>query len=123
MFYFVTAFLNFYFRDDADKEFFAIAKDDWYKLRAMNECFFYFFVIQNLFQDFQYMEYIFSNKFAFGFIPLVKFYDCDEIKRIQTFPDNYKIEGNFKDQWRQIGNAVPPLLSSIIANKIKKDYF
>ena len=52
-----------------------------------------------------------------------RFLRIQEIKRLQTFPDNFKILGKFKDQWRQIGNAVPPLLSSIIANKIKKEYF
>lgn len=52
-----------------------------------------------------------------------RFLRIQEIKRLQTFPDNFKILGKYKDQWRQIGNAVPPLLSSVIANKIKKEYF
>jgi DNA (cytosine-5)-methyltransferase 1 len=52
-----------------------------------------------------------------------RFLRIQEIKRLQTFPDNFKILGNYKEQWRQIGNAVPPLLSSTIAKKIKKEYF
>ena len=49
-----------------------------------------------------------------------RFLNISEIKRIQTFPDNYKLSGGFKDQWRQIGNAVPPLLAKQIAKNIKK---
>lgn len=46
-----------------------------------------------------------------------------EIKRIQSFPDNYVVMGNFRDQWRQIGNAVPPLLAYRFAQEIKRQYF
>lgn len=52
-----------------------------------------------------------------------RFLRISEIKRIQTFPDDYKFAGDFKEQWRQIGNAVPPLLVEIIANEINKQYF
>lgn len=34
----------------------------------------------------------------------------EEIKRLQTFPDDYQLSGNVERQWRQIGNAVPPIL-------------
>ena len=33
-----------------------------------------------------------------------------EIKRLQTFPDDFQLAGNVQEQWRQIGNAVPPTL-------------
>lgn len=46
-----------------------------------------------------------------------------ELKRIQTFPDDYIIIGNIKEQWRQVGNAVPVEAARIIATKIKEDYF
>ena len=52
-----------------------------------------------------------------------RFLRIQEIKRIQTFDDNYKLEGTFKDQWRQIGNAVPPTMAELLANKIFNDYF
>lgn len=35
----------------------------------------------------------------------------EEIKRLQTFPDGYILEGNVERQWRQVGNAVPPILA------------
>jgi DNA (cytosine-5)-methyltransferase 1 len=49
-----------------------------------------------------------------------RFLRISEIKRLQTFPDKYKLSGNFNDQWRQIGNAVPPLLCEKISFEIKK---
>ena len=51
-----------------------------------------------------------------------RFLRIEEIKRIQTIDDTYKLEGNFKEKWRQVGNAVPPKLAEIFANKIKTDY-
>lgn len=52
-----------------------------------------------------------------------RFLRIAEIKRIQTFDDDYEILGTYKEKWRQIGNAVPPLLVKIIAKEIKKQYF
>jgi DNA (cytosine-5)-methyltransferase 1 len=41
-----------------------------------------------------------------------------EIKRLQTFPDDFEVSGTLEQQWRQIGNAVPPLLAKVVAEKI-----
>jgi DNA (cytosine-5)-methyltransferase 1 len=49
-----------------------------------------------------------------------RFLRIAEIKRIQTFKDNYQLTGSYKDQWRQVGNAVPPKLAKIFAEEIKK---
>jgi DNA (cytosine-5)-methyltransferase 1 len=34
-----------------------------------------------------------------------------EVKRLQTFPDEWRLAGRIEEQWRQVGNAVPPLLA------------
>ena len=43
-----------------------------------------------------------------------------ECARIQTFPDNFMFEGSLTSKYKQIGNAVPPKLSIILANLILK---
>jgi len=52
-----------------------------------------------------------------------RFLRIAEIKRLQTFDDDYEILGDLRTQWRQIGNAVPPLLVKILAEHIKQQYF
>ncbi len=49
-----------------------------------------------------------------------RFLRIEEIKRIQTFDDNYILCGDFKEQWRQVGNAVPVLLAESIAKQLIK---
>lgn len=43
-----------------------------------------------------------------------------ESARIQSFPDIFEIVGTRGSQYKQVGNAVPPMLAKIIAEQIKK---
>jgi len=45
----------------------------------------------------------------------------EEIKRGASFPDSYKLVGNFEKQWERIGNSVPPNLMRAIATHIKEN--
>lgn len=41
-----------------------------------------------------------------------------EAARLQTFPDDYRFEGERGSKFKQIGNAVPPMLSEVIAKEL-----
>jgi DNA (cytosine-5)-methyltransferase 1 len=43
-----------------------------------------------------------------------------EAAAIQSFPNNFVFKGPLSSQWRQIGNAVPPLLGLAIGNALKQ---
>jgi DNA (cytosine-5)-methyltransferase 1 len=43
-----------------------------------------------------------------------------ELCRLQTFPDNYSIEGDRRSAQRQIGNAVPCALAEVLGKEIRR---
>lgn len=43
-----------------------------------------------------------------------------ESARLQTFPDNFIFYGTKGQQYRQVGNAVPPMLGQVVAEQIVK---
>ena len=55
-------------------------------------------------------------------------YKCNRIPtvrenaRLQSFPDSFEILGSRGSQYKQVGNAVPPLLAKAIAVKLKSRY-
>lgn len=42
----------------------------------------------------------------------------EEVKRLQSFPDEWYLSGNIERQWRQVGNAVPPKLAEALGHRI-----
>ncbi|MEA5418461.1 DNA cytosine methyltransferase [Spirulina sp. CCNP1310] len=50
----------------------------------------------------------------------IRYYTTFEAKRIQTFPENYRIFGSWTESMRQIGNAVPVELGYCIARSLSK---
>lgn len=45
---------------------------------------------------------------------------CRELASVQSFPVNYEFIGNNSSIYRQIGNAVPPLLAKAVASEFNK---
>ncbi len=43
-----------------------------------------------------------------------------EAARLQSFPDGFRFAGAMNAAFRQIGNAVPPLLGKAVATALKK---
>jgi DNA (cytosine-5)-methyltransferase 1 len=43
-----------------------------------------------------------------------------ELKRLSSFPDDFKFTGNFRNQWARIGNAVMPKFMEAIARHIRE---
>lgn len=48
-----------------------------------------------------------------------RFLSIAELKRIASFPDDYRFTGSIEDQWARIGNSVPPRMMQAIAEHIR----
>lgn len=48
-------------------------------------------------------------------------FSIDELKRICSFPSDFKLSGSYQQQWERLGRAVPPLMMFQIAKTIEKE--
>lgn len=48
----------------------------------------------------------------------VRYFTIRESARLQTFPDNYRLNGSWTESMRQLGNAVPVELARVIGNGV-----
>ncbi len=48
----------------------------------------------------------------------LRYFTIFEAKRIQTFPDNYRISGSWTEAMRQLGNAVPVRLANLVSRSL-----
>ena len=44
-----------------------------------------------------------------------------ELRRLQSFPDDFKLTGGFRTQWERIGRSVPPLMMEKVAATVRDD--
>lgn len=45
-----------------------------------------------------------------------------EIKALSSFPEQFRIEGRFREKWARIGNSVPPLFMRAIAMRVREAF-
>jgi DNA (cytosine-5)-methyltransferase 1 len=48
----------------------------------------------------------------------IRYFTVRESARIQTFPDDYNLEGAWGEAMRQIGNAVPVQLARVVGSSV-----
>jgi DNA (cytosine-5)-methyltransferase 1 len=49
----------------------------------------------------------------------IRYFTVRESARLQTFPDNYVLHGSWSEAMRQLGNAVPVSLATVLANNVR----
>lgn len=50
----------------------------------------------------------------------IRYFTVRESARLQTFPDDFRFHGSWGEAMRQLGNAVPVLLGTVVGNDVAK---
>jgi DNA (cytosine-5)-methyltransferase 1 len=50
----------------------------------------------------------------------VRYFSVRESARLQTFPDSYRLHGSWTESMRQLGNAVPVQLATVIGKNVAR---
>jgi DNA (cytosine-5)-methyltransferase 1 len=50
----------------------------------------------------------------------IRYFSVRECARVQTFPDDWVLEGSWTEAMRQLGNAVPVTLAKAVATKLHR---
>lgn len=53
----------------------------------------------------------------------IRKFTITELKRICGFPDDFKLTGNYAQQWERLGRSVPPVMMCAVANAMKRGIF
>jgi DNA (cytosine-5)-methyltransferase 1 len=52
----------------------------------------------------------------------VRYFTAREAARLQTFPDDFEFTGSWTETMRQLGNAVPVTLASVVGNSVSRQF-
>ena len=48
----------------------------------------------------------------------VRYFHLNEVRRLQSFPDDFELTGTWANRWERLGRAVPPMMMAAIAAEL-----